>query len=247
MKRMMAALAALGLLVGAAGAGHADLITNGSFELTTSGLGQMGYNTNATGWSTTGYNFIFGAGTADTTGVTGQYGNLQMWGPNNGSANGLTPASPDGGNFIAADGAFMTEPITQTVNGLTPGHTYALSFYWAAGQQSSYSGDTTDQWLVSFGSDTQSTSVASIPSHGFSGWQYQTFNYVATSTSQTLSFLANGTPTGVPPFAFLDGVTMTDLQGPNVPEPSMFIPTGLAAVGFGICARRRSRAKKAVA
>lgn len=244
MKRAALGVAVFGLLLGASGAGHADLITNGSFELTTNGKGQLGFNTEATGWSTTGYNFLFASGSADTSGATGSYGGLSLWGPNNGSANGMPAASPDGGNFVAADGAFGVQPITQTVNGLVPGHTYQLGFYWAAGQQYSYDGATTDQWIVTFGSDTQSTSVASIPSHGFSGWQYQTFNYTAASASQTLSFLANGTPAGVPPFALLDGVSMTDLAGPNVPEPSVVVPMGIAVVGFGAFARRRSRVKK---
>jgi len=227
----------LGLAVSwsAAPAQAQDLVTNGSFEITTSGNGQLGYNTTASGWTTNGYNFIFAPGTADTTGATGQYGNLQLWGPGNGSDNGLT-VSPDGGNFVAADSAFGVEPIQQTITGLTVGADYTVGFWWADAQQYTYNGDTTDQWQVSLGSQTQSTAVVDDVSHGFSGWTYQTFTYAATSTSETLSFLAAGTPDGVPPFALLDGVTLYA----SAPEPSSCILViGALATAAGV--RRRSK------
>jgi hypothetical protein len=41
----------------------------------------------------------------------------------------------------------------------------------------------------------------------------QTFYFVATNTSELLSFLATGTPSGEPPFALLANVSVT------VPEP----------------------------
>ena len=50
---------------------------------------------------------------------------------------------------------------------------------------------------------------------GFSGWMQETMTFTATSTSETLSSLAIGTPSGQPPFALLDGVTLSD-----VPEPA---------------------------
>jgi hypothetical protein len=64
---------ALALVLFASGA-KANLLTNGNFSSTTNGGGQLGYNTTATGWSTTGYNFLFTSGSADTTGVTGSNG-----------------------------------------------------------------------------------------------------------------------------------------------------------------------------
>jgi hypothetical protein len=39
--------------------------------------------------------------------------------------------------------------------------------------------------------------------------------FTPTSTSETLSFLAIGTPGGVPPLALLDGVSLSD-----IPEPA---------------------------
>jgi hypothetical protein len=199
-----------------------DLVTNGSFEVTTAGPGQLGYNTTANGWSSTGYNFIFASGTADNTvsgGSPGQYGNVYLWGPNDGSANGLPASSPDGGNYVAADGAFGVAPIQQTIDGLTVGSTYTVGFWWAGAQQYNFFGPNTEQWQVSLGSQSQSTVVVDNSSQGFTGWTYQTFTYTATSASEVLSFLAVGTPNGVPPFSLLDGVSLYAAA----PEPSSWI------------------------
>jgi len=207
----------------------ANLVSNGSFELTSAGAGQLGYNTTATNWTSTGgYNFIFAYGTADSTGSNGQYGNVQLWGPHNGSNNGMPSGSPDGGNFIAADGGFQVEPIQQTIHGLTMGNKYSLSFWWAGAQQYGYTGATTEQWQVSLGGDTQFTQVLNNQSHGFTGWQLQTFTFTADNTSDVLSFLAIGTPSGVPPFVLLDGVTMYDMG--QTPEPGTL---ALSLAGLG--------------
>ena len=240
--KMMAMVATAGLAASLAGSAHAQLVTNGGFETTTHGGGQMGYNTDASGWTTNGYNFIFTAGSADNPGVTGQYGNLKLWGPNTtptSSANGLPASSPTGGNYVGADGAYQVGAITQTINGLAAGHAYAVSFDWGAAQQAGFDGKTTDQWVVKLGNDTQSTSIASIASHGFSGWKHQTFNYTATSSSEVLSFLANGTPNGVPPFALLDGVSMI-----ATPEPSPLVSLFVGGLGLAVIIRLRARAKK---
>jgi hypothetical protein len=135
-------------LIAASTAAHAtNLVTNGGFETLTNGPGQLGYNTDATGWSAPGgYQFVFASGTADTTGVMGQYGLLYLWGPNNGGdvSNMLPASSPDGGNYLAADGAFMVQPLTQMITGLTPGQKYNVSFYWGGAQQSGFTGITTE-------------------------------------------------------------------------------------------------------
>jgi hypothetical protein len=231
------ALSAFGLPAQAA-----NLVTNGDFTATTNGLGQLGYNTNLVGWTSSGYdnrgyNFLFGPGTADTTGVNGVYGNLQLWGPNNGSANGLTATSPAGGNFIAADGAFQQGPISQQLNNLTVGASYVVSFWDAGIQQKNFDGDTTEQWQVSLGSETHLSTLFSVPSHGFSGWKQESLTFTATAASQTLSFLALGTPEGKPPFSLLSGVSVSQ----SVPEPFTIVGT---MVGLGLGARLKSKLNK---
>lgn len=215
-----------------------NLVQNGDFE-TVSKAGSYEFGDRYTAeqvanWSTSGYNFVFAPGTADTTGATGESGNLQLYGPGNGSANGLTATSPTGGNFIAADGAYNTAAITQTINGLVVGWTYQLSFYWAAAQQKGYSGSTTENWTVGFGNQTYTTATVTTPAQGFVPWMLATTTFRATSTSQVLSFLAAGTPSGQPPFSLLDGVVLT-----AAPEPATWALLGLGAAACLIAVRRR--------
>ena len=213
-------------------------------------------------WSSAGYNFVFAPGTADagTQGGAnagqpkqapgafngaGTYGNTYMWGTNNGGTTAIT-AVPGGGNFIAADGdTTYRGAITQSISGLQIGKTYALSFYWAAAQQQGFDGATTENWQVSLGTTSlvnpaQTTTTYNLPNHGFSGWMQQTFNYTAIATTETLSFLAQGTPNGQPPFLLLGGVTL-DL----VPEFSnwmVFAGFGAACAGLEFFRRRRPSA-----
>jgi len=112
------AFSTVAVLLLAAPAHANNLVTNGSFESLTNGTGQISNgtgaagpgNTTATGWSTGGYNFVFGPGTADTTGtyVLEYRAYLTLWGTNNGGLNAIPASSPDGGNFLAADGDYRT-------------------------------------------------------------------------------------------------------------------------------------------
>ena len=232
----LAAGAALGLLAIASPASAGNGVKNGSFEVTSNGIGQFDNNTVAKYWSSNGYNFLFDGNNPTGTSV-GQYGGLSLWGPGNGSNNGLT-ASPFGGNFVGADGAFGVAPIQQTLHNLTAGVGYAVDFYWGGAQQNGFNGAQTEQWEVSLGGGTsQSTAIYNNSNHGFSGWIHETFTFIAPhSGDNVLSFLAHGTPDGVPPFSLLDGVSAA------VPEPATW---AMLIGGFGLvgaAARRRRSA-----
>jgi hypothetical protein len=222
---------------------QATSFTNGSFEINT-GNGQLGIGgtTTATGWSVPagGYTFLFAPGTADTTGANGEYGNLALWGPGYGVANGMPATSPVGGYFIGQDSAFQVQPLQQTITGLTAGDTYALSFYWGTAQQTGFYGATYDSWLACLGVECDSTGTVANPSQGFEGWYGETFVYTAIGPSEILTFLASGgdccgNTNSQPPFVLLDGVSLT-----QTPEPGslpLFF-TGLMG-GLGVLRSRK--------
>lgn len=233
LKNILMSVAAFASMTAAGFSLGNELITNGNFER--GDYGQIGWGGHQLeGWNNDGYNFLFNMSNADSTGTGGKYGNVALWGPNKGARNGLT-ASPVGGNFVGADGAFQTGALSQMVNGLTIGDRYTLSFYWAGAQQWNFNGATTEQWTVKFGTDSFATSVKNDPSHGFTGWQKEMVTFTATGTSELLQFLAVGTPSGQPPFSLLDGVSMTRA----VPEPASLALIGLGLGALGFAARRR--------
>jgi hypothetical protein len=212
------------------------------------------------GWTGgTGLISIDAPGTATQNNQT--HGNAySVWGP--------FADPPPGGNFIQADGnpTFETS-FNQTITGLTPGQTYDLTFWQAAGQQGppaqAFSGDTTEQWKVFFGSGsfsvncgsnpcTTSTSgsmteydspLMNTPSESSSPWNLVTLTVKADATSDVLSFLAwgdNGNTTNLPPTVFLAGVNT-----PAVPEPISLSLFGAALLGFGASRVRRAAKRTA--
>ena len=254
-------LSMMALTLGAALPARAGLI-NGSFEQYTGGynatatkLGTTSQLSNSgtgnytalTGWTIGSgtYGFLMSPGAADTTGAySPQFGNtLTLWGTNNGGLVSLPASSPDGGNYVLLDAAdgYRGAGISQTLTGLTKGQQYAVTFDWASGQQHGYDGMTTESLQVSLGSQTQTSSVVTNVSHGFTPWQQQTFIFTADGTSDVLNFLAVGTPSGLPPMVLLDGVSFG-----AVPEPGSL---ALVAVGLVVTAtvRRRRRRPEAAA
>jgi hypothetical protein len=197
--------------------------------------------------------FIDAPGTA--TSATGGY---PVYGP---FAN-----PPPGGNFVQADGnPDFESTFFQVITGLTPGQTYELSFWQAAGQQTTFHGATTEQWIVSLGTSglavnftgsgasrtghysnadgtasTVATHLMNTPDGGVYNWEQVTIDLVADSTSDILSFLAwgnGGSTVNQPPTVFLAGVNTPA----KLPEPmtlSLF-SAGLA----GLALRRRAQKK----
>ena len=240
----VAALAAIGTSANAV-----ELVTNGNFEATTytqnTQFGGISGNTyvasqGVTGWTGAGGNalqFYYFGGTQTTVNP------IERFGDANDVLNATTTNSIAGGNFVGLDGdqgdAGLGIPnvqgsISQLINGLVVGEHYTLTFNWAAAQMANRFGATSEQLHITFGGETRDTAILAIPEGGFSGWQNGSFNFTATSNSQLLTFLSVGTPSGLPPIALLDGVSLT-----MVPEPSTWAMMLLGFGGIGAMIRRR--------
>jgi PEP-CTERM motif len=214
---------------------------------------------NAVGWTGPGPGDLVAIDAPGTATETGSGGNsYAVWGP---FAN-----PPPGGNFIQMDGNPGYEnSFNQVLTGLSAGTDYSLSFWQAAGQQAGFSGATTEQWKVFLGTGsfsvncgtnpcTVSTSgdmteadspIMDTPSEGVHAWELVHLSFLATASSETLSFLAwgdNGSTTNLPPTVFLAGVNSPSL----VPEPSTWAMMVMGFVGLGFMGRRRMM-KRAVA
>jgi hypothetical protein len=241
------AVAAAGLLLGIS-AQASNLVVNGNFQQllrpgVASEFGTRYPSQQVTGWTTTGYNFVYTPGSADTTEALGQWGKVGLWGPGNGSNNGLPASSPSGGNFVAMDGGSGQGALVQTITGLTPGKASEVSFWWAGAQQFGYTGGTTEQFQVSLGATSQLTPVLHNASHGFTGWKHEVMTFIPTSSTELLSFFAIGTPSGVPPFSLLDGVSVSGAA----PEPATWALGSVFLLGFAGLLWRKRRAALASA
>lgn len=221
-----------------------NLVTNGNFD-------QSSYTTNnqfgtgfggqgVTGWTGGGgYQLYFFAGTASTNSANSQYDS----GYNTGAEKFYTlPPSQTGGNgnFVALDGDPAVGgggTISQTLTGLTVGANYLLTFSWATGQLQSRSGATTDNIMATLGNQSFTTQTVADASQSSTPWLTQTFLYTASATTETLSFLAQGTPSGLPPMVALDGVSVV-----AAPEPASIALFGTALGVLGFFYRRHRRA-----
>ena len=228
---------------------YAPGATNNQNTQTVTGWTSSPYSTGPTS-TVPGYNFVMSSdATANASGAYGpsygsQYGDLYLWSQNPDDTSNGIGTSPAGGNFLAMDGAFESSAISQVISGLTIGMDTKVYFYYAGAQQYTFTGPTTEAFQVSLTDNTgatpstQSVTTAYLDdsSHGFTGWHYTEVDFVPTATTETLSFLAKGTPDGLPPFSLLDGVSIVQVT----PEPSTLalLGTGVLAVG-GLLRRRR--------
>ena len=148
---------------------------------------------------------------------------------------GFSVTVPAGTNFFQADGNPEFEnTIFQTISGLTAGTTYTLQFQQAAGQQTGFTGDTTEQWKVFLGvggigvncssspctvtgtADNleNNSTLMNTPSQHNINWNSVTMSFTPTAAelnngSAVLTFLAwgdGGSTTNLPPTVFLEGV-----------------------------------------
>lgn len=230
--------AAMAFAVGSAAHASTNIIENGGFELSSysqnhqfgTGFGLQG----VTGWSGgSGLQEWFIGGTQTTTTA------ITQWYPQD-QKNYFWPSvntlSPNGGDFVALDGDPKAGgSISQTLTNLEVGKAYTLTFDWAAGQLRNRSGDITEQLQVTFGDETKSTGTLAVASRGFSGWDTVTMVFTPTAATQTLTFLSIGSPSGLPPMALLDGVSL------SVPEPATWAMMLIGFGGIGAMIRRRGR------
>ena len=256
----VAALALAFLAPSTVNATEFNYVTNGDFETLVAGnsLGAAGGYfckagptcfSNVGSWSSICHagSTCGGGGTPDAllfAGTAGSAfnGNIGLYalGSNGTTPNTPVPNSPTGGNFVAFDGdpAFNAS-ISQTITGLTPGRTYMLSFWQGAAQQSGTNGATTEQWQVTFATQTRTSTLMNNVDHGWVAWNQQSMNFTVSNSStgtEVLTFLALGGPGGLPPVVLLDGVTMTAL-----PEPGAMSLAGAGLCALSLVARLRRR------
>jgi PEP-CTERM motif len=266
MRKALLATAALGSLALApllSTAQAANLVQNGGFEMTTltpplnpanaSGVEvdqSWNYPTGSNFWSSAAgstYNVLFFGNVANATSINADT-RFTASEPQHLNSN-FNSLSPDGGNFMGLDGdPAANGSLEQTIGGLTVGDKYELSFYWAGTELSNRTGYNSIQVTGSLGGDAFATTPYLNTATGtnpgsFSGWMLENYTFTANASSELLSFLAVGTPAGnVPPFALLDGVSLS-----AVPEPSTWAMMLVGFGGLGYAAYRRRRTTLAVA
>lgn len=240
---------ALSMLAVSAQAGN--LVVNGEFSLFTTGgtnqlIGCSGCAVLQNWTNTRPFTAAYGPNASELIGASGASSNVFLWGPKNGSSNGFGDMSPNQvndptANFLASDSdPSFSGTLSQTIPGLVLGQQYLLSYYWAAAQFTDETGATKSGWTVTLGSQTLvdgtigSGLFASIPSKGFSGWNLESLSFTYNGPGNILSFLAVGSPTGLPPVALLDSVSLV-----ASPEPTPLSLVGVALLGLVLVGLRR--------
>lgn len=202
------------MLVFAASAAHADIVTNGSFEtpLVPSGFftNFLTGSTGITGWTVVG---------PEASIVSTNYASL-----------GFTFPAEDGKQWLdlTGDGTNAVEGVQQTL-ATTPGATYNLSYF--VGNQVNPGGPwgTTSTVDVLVNGALIQVATNSMGAGGTTQvWEQFTTSFLATSSSTTLEFLnadpPNDNSNG------LDNVVVTPSSVVSTPEPSTLLLLILAAV-----------------
>jgi hypothetical protein len=164
-KSTSVALAAIGISLGVVGAARADVLpvtnlTFNQFDTTFNGTKEQFNNAKPTGWS------IGGGSDGGLIGVGAQGYETSFDGIYGVAGGPFSVTVPAGTNFYQADGNPQFEStILQTISGLVAGTTYDLQFQQAAGQQTGFSGITTEQWKVFLGVGGIGTDCSHSPSN----------------------------------------------------------------------------------
>ena len=252
---------AIALVLGVSNPVRAGLITNGDFSSYTAGaivpnnhyLIQVGNdptvngNGSLSGKGTLTDWTIYNGTYTDNTHATSAYAYLFST-TNQTYLHQAATAPPKGTTTflgLSSDNGFVhsVNSVQQTINGLTAGQSYAVSFDWAATQTLGADGNYSVGWEVSLGGGTaQDTTVLSETAQTTSAWRHESFTFTATSSSEVLKFLSVSPVVYGPPSALLTNV---DMESVAVPEPSTLVSLGLGCIAFiAIGFRRRARALK---
>lgn len=203
-----------------------ELITNGSFEADSFNTGG-GQRLGLIGNDVTGWYIPNGDGT-------------YPWGLQNANQYGAGPA--DTGNqwlVLGEVGTAQDYTIQQTVNGLTPGQSYTMTFALASEEPGPGSvGELS--WLSGSSTPAQDFTAPARGSTFWNPWGHYSETFVATSTSATFQMkdlaaeFPGGYDLGLDSFSIQTG-------GGAVPEPATWamMLLGFGAAGFGL-----RRAKK---
>jgi choice-of-anchor C domain-containing protein len=141
-------------------------------------------------------------------------------------------------------GFYQNGTIKQDISGLTVGQTYALTFYLAGNPDGLPADKTLD---VSFGGAGKSYTFVTTPTttHSNMGWELETEDFVANSTSEWLVFAdASATLPDGSPTAF--GAVIGDVSLTAVPEPSTVFAGVLLLLPLGVSAIRVLRRDRTV-
>lgn len=150
--------------------------------------------------------------------------------------------SPDGGSYLGIQDLDTFAPrvnvggITQAIGGLDIGAAYTLTFY-SMTNHDAVNPDARQDWLVTFGTDTQAGEQTYYTGTGT--WVQSTMAFTATAATQALTFVAQYLPGSYPEMLNLDGIVLTKNVS-AVPEPSTYALLAGGLIGLGwVAARRR--------